>query len=78
MSLDENQDAVLIYTRACLAQKQKDYEQAIADFARVLELDPSFYNAAYGKASCESIVGRYEAAIETYNLAFAKDTDSPA
>lgn len=76
--MDENHDAVLIYTRACLAQKQKNYEQAIADFARVLELDPSFYNAAYAKASCESIIGRYEDAIETYNLAFAKDNDSPA
>ena len=76
--MDENHDAVLIYTRACLAQKQKLYEQAIADFARVLELDPNFFNAAYAKASCESIIGRYEDAIETYNLAFAKDNDSPS
>ena len=38
--MDENHDAVLIYTRACLAQKQKLYEQAIAD--EEIELTPLF------------------------------------
>ena len=75
--MDDNQDAVVIYARAKLAEKQKNYEQAIIDFAKVLELDPSFYNAAYAKASCESIIGRYEDAIITYNLAFAKDSEAP-
>lgn len=75
--MDGNQDAVLVYARAKLAEKQKNYEQAIKDFARVLELDPSFYNAAYAKASCESIIGKYEDAIVTYNLAFAQDSEAP-
>lgn len=66
-----------LYTRAKLAEKQKNYEQAIEDFGKVLELDPSFFNAAYGKASCENIIGRYDDAIATYNLAFAKDVDIP-
>ena len=43
----------------------------------MLELDPSFFNAAYAKASCENIIGRYDDAIETYNLAFKKDIDAP-
>ena len=43
----------------------------------MLELDPSFFNAAYGKASCENVIGRYDDAIQTYNQAFAKDTDVP-
>ena len=73
----DNQDAISIYTRAKLAEKQKNYEQAISDFEKVLKLDPSFYNAAYGKATCENIIGRYNEAIETYNLAFSKDSDSP-
>ena len=67
-----------IYTRAKLAEKQKNYEQAIEDFKKVLEIDPSFFNAAYSKAACESIVGRYDEAIATYNEALAKDVDVPA
>ena len=41
----------------------------------MLELDPNFYNAAYGKATCENIIGRYDDAIESYSLAFAKDSE---
>lgn len=72
-----NQDAMTLYTRAKLAEKQRNYEQAIEDFRKVLELDPSFFNAAYSKASCENIIGRYDDAIATYNLAFTKDIDAP-
>ena len=43
----------------------------------MLELDPSFFNAAYAKASCENIIGRYDDAIATYNLAFTKDENAP-
>lgn len=52
-----------MYTRAKLAEKHKKYEQAIIDFGKVLELDPGFFNAAYAKASCENILGRYDDAI---------------
>lgn len=72
-----NQDAISLYTRAKLAEKQKNYAQAIEDFGKVLELDPDFFNAAYAKASCENILGRIDDAIETYNLAFKKDVDVP-
>jgi len=72
-----NQDAISLYTRAKLAEKQKNYEQAIEDFGKALVLDPNFFNAAYGKAGCENIIGRYDDAIETYNIAFAKDNDIP-
>ena len=63
--------------RAKLAEKEKDYEKAIEDYGKVLQLDPSFFNAAYSKASCENIVGRYDDAIATYNLAFTKDENMP-
>ena len=43
----------------------------------MLELDPNFFNAAYAKAACENIIGRYDDAINTYNLAFTKDIDAP-
>ena len=72
-----NQDAISLYTRAKLAEKQKSYESAIRDFGKVLELDPNFFNAAYAKAACENIIGRYDDAIATYNLAFSKDVEMP-
>ena len=72
-----NEDAITLYTRAKLAEKQKRYADAIVDFGKVLQIDPTFYNAAYAKASCENIIGRFDDAIETYNLAFTKDLDVP-
>ena len=63
--------------RAKLAEKEQNYEQAIEDYGKVLSLDPSFFNAAYSKASCENIIGRYDDAIATYNLAFTKDENMP-
>jgi len=36
-------------------------------------MDQNFVNAAYGKAACENLVGRYEDAINTYELAFKND-----
>ena len=73
----DNEDAVTLYMRAKLAEKEKKYEQAIEDYGKVLILDPSFFNAAYSKASCENIIGRYDDAIATYNLAFTKDENMP-
>ena len=73
----ENEDAVTLFIRAKLAEKEKNYEVAIEDYGKVLQLDPAFFNAAYSKASCENIIGRYNDAIETYNLAFTKDENMP-
>lgn len=64
-----------LYTRAKLAEKQKNYKQAIEDYGEVLKLDPDFFNAAYAKAACENTIGLYDDAIKTYNLAFSKDVD---
>jgi hypothetical protein len=36
-------------------------------------MDPNFVNAAYSKAACENLVGRYEDAINTYESAFKRD-----
>ena len=71
----DNNDAIALYTRAKLAEKRKDYERAIEDYGKVLQLDPTFFNAAYSKASCENMIGKYDDAIETYNLAFKQDTE---
>ena len=73
----DNEDAVTLYMQAKLAEKQENYEAAIEAYGKVLQYDPSFFNAAYSKASCENIIGRYNDAIATYNLAFTKDENMP-
>jgi len=56
-------------------EKQGVYEEAIVDFKKVIDLDPTFINAVYGKANCENLLGKFDDAIETYNMAFTKDND---
>ena len=56
-----------MYARAKLAEKEKDFERAIEEYENLLKLEPKFVNAAYSKATCENIVGRYNDAINSYN-----------
>jgi tetratricopeptide (TPR) repeat protein len=57
---DEEEDAVTIFMRAKLLERERKFEQAIDEFAKVIELDPNFINAAYSKAACENLIGRFE------------------
>ena len=78
MSLEEknqSQDAATMYARAKLAEKEKDYETAIDEYEKLLKLDPRFVNAAYSKATCENLVGRFSDAIDSYNRAFANEDE---
>ena len=63
----QSQDAVTMYARAKLAEREKDYEKAIEEYEKLLKLEPKFINAAYSKAACENIVGRYGDSIDSYN-----------
>ena len=56
-----------MYARAKLAEQEKDFERAIDEYEKLLKLEPKFVNAAYSKATCENIVGRYSDAINSYN-----------
>jgi len=69
----EGDDPVTIFMRAKLLEKAKDFEAAIAEYSKVLATDPNFVNAAYSKAACENLIGRYEDAIVTYEAAFKRD-----
>lgn len=62
-----------MFMRAKLLEREKKYEQAIDEYAKVLEMDPLFINAAYSKAACENLIGRFDDAILTYESAFSKD-----
>lgn len=69
----EEDDPVTMFARAKLLEKDSKYEDAIEEYKRALEIDPDFVNAVYSKAACESQLGRFEDAINTYNQAFLKD-----
>ena len=48
---------------------------AIADFTRVLDVDPNHVNAAYARAACYNSKGQFSKAIEDYNIALMKDQE---
>lgn len=52
--------------------------EAIGDFSRVLELDPSNFNAAYARAAAHNRRGAFSEAIADYNLALSKDAEAVA
>ena len=42
----DNEDAVTLFMRAKLAEKEQNYEQAIEDYGKVLSLDPKNVEAS--------------------------------
>ncbi len=47
------------------------YQEAITDFTRTLELDPSCYKAAYYRAVVKSVLKEYTEAIDDFTLALS-------
>ena len=62
-----------LYNRGMAFEKLNCINEAIDDYSRVLELDPSHVNAAYARAACHNRKGNYSQAIEDYSLALSKD-----
>ena len=56
--------------------KLGQFEDAIADFTRVLELDPTNVNAFFNRGSAYDSLGQYEKAVADYTRAL--DLDSSA
>jgi tetratricopeptide (TPR) repeat protein len=59
------------FQRGQVNEKKGDFNSAIKDFTKALEINPALVNAAFAKAACENKIGRFEEAIKTYNDAFA-------
>ena len=72
-----NGDAVVLYAQAKIEEKQENYVKAIELYGKVIQHDPSFFNAAYSKASCECKIDLPNEAIETYNFALSQDDNTP-
>ncbi len=51
----------------------KDYKGAIKDYQEAIKIDPGLADAWYGKAICESILGKYDEALKDFNKAAELD-----
>ena len=47
------------YVRGSAYEKLDELEISILDFSKVLEIDPSHFNAAYARAAAENKRGNY-------------------
>ncbi|MDR0709269.1 MAG: tetratricopeptide repeat protein [Spirochaetaceae bacterium] len=62
----------LIYKHRGMANfAQSQYQDAIDDFTKALELDGQSYKAAYYRGIVESVLQRYQAAIEDFTLSLS-------
>jgi putative GTP pyrophosphokinase len=62
----------LIYKHRGMANfAQSGYDDAIEDFTRALEYDPSSYKAAYYRGVVKSVLRRYAGAVEDFGLALS-------
>eukprot|EP00466_Bigelowiella_natans_P003563 jgi/Bigna1/38027/e_gw1.23.137.1 len=62
-----------LYNRGIAYQHLGQMGKAIADFSRVLDLDSQHAHAAFARAACQNIIGKFSQAIEDYELALKND-----
>lgn len=71
MISDPIKEAQAFFIRGQVHEKKNNMVNAIEDFKRALQINPSLISAAFAKAACENRLGNFEEAIDSYNEAFA-------
>ncbi len=66
---DKSLDPRYFYNQAVMLIQKQQYEEAIVDFKRAIQLKPDYLNAIIGLGAMYQNVGEYEAAIEEYKNA---------
>lgn len=66
------------HNRALAAAGAGDLKQALADYAKALELDPGFHAALWNRALVHVEMRNYDAALADLRLAQARGADAPA
>lgn len=70
-----NLDPVSLYTRGTELYKQKNYEEAITTFNKVLKLSPNFVEAYLNRGATFLALGDYPRAIENFEVALGLKPD---
>ena len=77
----EKDNSKYYFTRAQLNVKNKDFENAIKDFEKTLELNPEIINTEYiyaEIAECYANFGDFEKALEYYDMEISSDENAHA
>ncbi|MCX7570775.1 tetratricopeptide repeat protein [Tumebacillus sp. DT12] len=61
--------SVLIHNKALILASMKRYEEALADFNRVIEIDPNYPEYHFDRGNLYNKMGRLEEAVENYTHA---------
>ncbi|MCU4139364.1 MAG: hypothetical protein MW690_001296 [Methanophagales archaeon] len=59
----------VLYSRLCIHAELNEYEQAIEDFSKAIELNPNYAGAYYNRGIAYAKLNQHERAIEDYNKA---------
>jgi tetratricopeptide (TPR) repeat protein len=71
-------DAAAYHKRGIERRRQRDYDQAIADFDQAIRLNPAFAEAYLSRANARRDTGDYDRAITDYTEAIRLDPKSAA
>ena len=69
-------DASFYFDRALNYERVDDYENAIQDYDRAIQLDPSYASAYYNRGYSYYKLGQYQPAIQDYDKAKACSLDT--
>lgn len=58
-------------------EKLAQYDEAIKDFTRVIELDPHNINAFFNRGSAHDSNGAYQLAVKDYTAALSLEQNAP-
>jgi len=73
VELSYKTDPVLYYNMAIAYSKQGEFEKAVAEYDKALNINPEYLLAYQGRASALTMVGEYSAAIDDYDKALDKN-----
>ena len=62
-----------LHNRGISYERLQRYKEAVADFSRVIEIDPGNANAYFNRGCCFDSIGELDQAISDYSVALELD-----
>ena len=73
LEMNGSRDIDALMNRGSVLYVQRKYADALADFDKVLQLDPKHVNGMYDRGLCKDKLGDHEAAIVDFTAAIQLD-----